>query len=57
MKHQALFYQKNNEKIFKTMVCCSRDWCFKGQRCGLDEQCENALEHASMSPDKLKLFK
>ena len=25
MKYQALFYQKNNEKIFKTVVCCSRD--------------------------------
>ena len=24
MKHQKLFYQKNNEKIFKTVVCCSR---------------------------------
>ena len=23
MKYQALFYQKNNEKIFKTVVCCS----------------------------------
>ena len=22
-KYQALFYQKNNEKIFKTVVCCS----------------------------------
>ena len=30
MKYQALFYQINYEKIFKTVVCCSRDWCFKG---------------------------
>ena len=30
MKYQALFYQKNNEKIFKTVVCCCRDWHFKG---------------------------
>ena len=32
MKYQALFYQKkkNNEKIFKTVTCCSRDWGFKG---------------------------
>ena len=29
IKYQALFYQKNNEKIFKTVVCCSRDWRFK----------------------------
>ena len=28
MKYQALFCQKNNEKIFKTVVCCSRDWHF-----------------------------
>ena len=26
MKYQSLFSQKNNEKIFKTVVCCSRDW-------------------------------
>ena len=30
MKYQALFYQKNNEKIFKAVICCSRDWRFKG---------------------------
>ena len=30
MKYHALFYQKNNEKIFKTAVCCSRDWRLKG---------------------------
>ena len=30
MKYQALFYQKNNENLFKTVVCCSRDWRFKG---------------------------
>ena len=30
MKYQALFYQKKNEKIFKTVVCCIRDWRFKG---------------------------
>ena len=29
MKHQALFSLKNNEKIFKTVVCCSRDWHLK----------------------------
>ena len=28
-QHQALFYQKNNEKLFKTVICCSRDWRFK----------------------------
>ena len=26
MKYQVLFSLKNNEKIFKTVVCCSRDW-------------------------------
>ena len=31
MKYQDLFYQKNNEKIFKTVVCCSRAWRFKGK--------------------------
>ena len=30
LKHQVLFSLKNNEKIFMTVVCCSRDWCFKG---------------------------
>ena len=29
MNYQALFYQKNKEKIFKTIICCSRDWRFK----------------------------
>ena len=32
MKYQVLFYQKNNEKLFKTVVCCSRDRRFKGKR-------------------------
>ena len=32
MKYQVLFYQKNNEKIFKTVICCSLDWRFKGYR-------------------------
>ena len=26
MKYQVLFSLKNNEKIFKTVVCCKRDW-------------------------------
>ena len=26
MKYQVLLSQKNNEKLFKTVVCCSRDW-------------------------------
>ena len=29
MKYQVLFSLKNNEKIFKTFVCCSRDWRLK----------------------------
>ena len=32
MKYQALFYQKNNEKIFKIVICCSRDWHFNGYK-------------------------
>ena len=31
MKHQVLFSLKNNEKILMNVVCCSRDWRFKGQ--------------------------
>ena len=30
MKYQALFSLKNNEKIFMYVVCCNRDWPFKG---------------------------
>ena len=30
LKHQVLFSLKNNEKIFMNVVCCSRDWRFKG---------------------------
>ena len=30
LKHQVLFFLKNNEKIFMNAVCCSRDWLFKG---------------------------
>ena len=30
LKHQVLFSRKNNEKIFMNVVCCSRDWRFKG---------------------------
>ena len=26
-----IFSKKNNEKIFMNVVCCSRDWRFKGQ--------------------------
>ena len=26
MKYKVLFFLKNNEKIFKTVACCSRDW-------------------------------
>ena len=29
LKHQVLFSQKNNEKIFMNVVCCSRDWHFQ----------------------------
>ena len=30
MKYQVLFSLKNNEKVFINVVCCSRDWRFKG---------------------------
>ena len=30
LKHQVLFSLKNNEKIFMSVICCSRDWRFKG---------------------------
>ena len=26
MKYQVLFSLKANDKLFKTVVCCSRDW-------------------------------
>ena len=31
LKHQVLFSLKDNEKIFLYVVCCSRDWSFKGK--------------------------
>ena len=35
MKYQVLFFPKQNEKIFKTVVCCSSDWFHEGsQRAG-----------------------
>ena len=34
MKYQALFSLKNKfDKIFKTVICCSHDWCLKGLKC------------------------
>ena len=30
LKHQVLFSLKNNDKLFMNVVCCSRDWRFKG---------------------------
>ena len=30
MKCQVLFSLKNNEKVFTNVVCCSRDWHYKG---------------------------
>ena len=30
LKYQVLFPLKNNEKILMNVVCCSRDWRFKG---------------------------
>ena len=26
----SLIFSENNEKVFMTAVCCSRDWRFKG---------------------------
>ena len=31
MKYQVLFSLTNNEKVFINVVCCSRDWRFKGK--------------------------
>ena len=31
MKYKVLFSLKNNEKVFMNVVCCIRDWRFKGQ--------------------------
>ena len=30
MKYQVLFSLKDNENLFINVVCCSRDWHFKG---------------------------
>ena len=30
MKYHVLFSLKNNKKVFMNVVCCSRDWRFKG---------------------------
>ena len=30
MKYQVLFSLKNNEEIFRNVVCCSCDWRSKG---------------------------
>ena len=31
MKYEALIFSlKNNEKVFMNVVCCCRDWDFKG---------------------------
>ena len=32
LKHQVLFSLKNNEKKLMTVICCSRDWHFQGDR-------------------------
>ena len=29
-KYQVLFSLENNKKVFMNVVCCSRDWLFKG---------------------------
>ena len=45
LKHQVLFSLKNNEKIFKNVVCCSHDWCFKGYNYGrFTSDCKNACQ-------------
>ena len=30
MKYQVLFSLKTIKNIFKTVICCSHDWCLKG---------------------------
>ena len=48
MKHQVLFSMKNNEKIFMNVVCCSRDWRFKGYRKGICFKRSNDLHKTTM---------
>ena len=31
MKYEVLFSLKKKEKVFINVVCCSRDWRFKGE--------------------------
>ena len=35
MKYQVLFSQKNNEKVFMNVVCCSCDW--RSEQLGLHD--------------------
>ena len=61
MKQQVLFSRKkNNENIFMNVVCCSRNWRFKG-KCAcfadlmeeIDEKAEGyLLTVRSLSPEK-----
>ena len=44
MNYQVLFSLKNNEKIFRTVICCSRDWRLKGQGKSITFE-ENQLFH------------
>ena len=43
MKYQVLFSLKNNEKLFKSVVCCSRRWRLKGYKNKLNKKIKNYL--------------
>ena len=62
MKYQILFPLKNNEKIFKTIVCCSRDWRLSQMEKGLPIRKANffyhkSISHAKMAPKRLSTTK
>ena len=62
LKHQVLFSLKKNEKIFMNVVCCSRDWCYKGNEdapgiiYSLDEALVRFVESAPTRSSKMNLY-
>ena len=49
MKYQVLFSLKYNENIFKTVVCCSHDWHFKGLKVIHGSELELTVSMVSVS--------
>ena len=54
MKYQVLFSLTNNEKVFMNVVCCSRDWRFKGKPKQPDKPHELSCLLAAMTSAKSK---